>query len=264
MNEALEELSSYGPAKEYAAYFRKNPARIDYKDDNYLCPSYDFKNGIILIPRQLDSSRAALKIEIMKSLYLWKIHREYRLEELMNEEAVMAEAAALKYFFDMGLRNKDLIEDIALNKLMKRNVCVFISMSGKIFLNHAQNKYLTSLPACGWPLETLNKQKIWFSRVKESLKDGSFVRLMDETNMEKVRKQIMTQAEASRESALLRSKTTYELYRQYRGYSDLSLEKLSKFEKEYLKAVDDFLLWEKSYAPELENARYEYSVCSKD
>lgn len=264
VNKAVEELSNYGPAKEYVAYFKKNPARINYRNDNYICSSYDFKNGIILIPRQLDSSQAAMKIEIMKSLYLWKIHNQYRLEEFMNEEAVMAEILALRYFFDLGLGNKDLTEDTILSKLMTKNVCIFISMSGKIFLNNAQNKYLSSLPACGWPLETLNKQKIWFGRLKNALQDGSFIRLIDEANLEKVKKHIMTAADAARESALLRSKTTYEIYRQYRGYSDISLEKLSKFEKEYLKTIENFMLWEKSYAEQIENARYDYLVCSQD
>lgn len=264
VNAALSDLSSYKPALPYISYFKKNPARIDYKDDNYLCSSYDFKNGIILIPRQLDSSPESLKIEILKGLYLWKTHREYRLEELMNEEAVLSETLALRYFFDLGLKNENLLKDTALNKLMKRNVCVFISMNGKIFLNHVQNKYLSSLPACGWPLESVSKQKIWFDRLKKSLSDGSFVQLMYESDLEKVKKGLISQSEASRNAALMRSKPSYELYREYRGYSDLSIEKLSKFEKEYFKGLENFFLWEKKYSSEVENARYEYSVCSED
>lgn len=262
INSALDEISRYTPARPYISFFKNRPARIDFKDDKYICSSYDFKNGIILLPRQLDNSPEALKLEILKGLYLWKVHNDYKLEALMVEEAELAEIKAIEYFFELGVKNDTLSRDFGLNTVIGKGLCTLITMNSKIFLNYTNNKYISNVSACGWPLETLNKQKIWFSRLKESIEDGSFIQLMYESDMDKVKRGLMSESDASRNAAILRSKPLYEIYRQERGYSDISLERLKKFQKEYAREKENFFLWEKTHASDIENARYEYTICA--
>ncbi len=262
ISSALKEISRSKIALPYISFFKKKPARIDFKNDENFCSLYDLKSGIILISQKLQSSPYALQIEIMKSLVIWKLHNEYKLDHLMVEEAQLAEIKAIEYFFDLGIKAEDFNSDYSFQLFYAPALCRFITINGKIFLNYTQNKYLLNKPACNLPLETLNRQKTWFSKLKESLSDGSFIQLMYKDDQEKVRLGLLSESDAARNAAILRSKPLYEIYREQRGYSEISLEKLKKFQKEYEKEIKLFLLWEKNHYLDIEDARYDYNFCA--
>lgn len=262
INSAIKEISRYKVAKPYISFFKKKPVRIDFKNDENFCSLYDLKSAIILIPQKIQNSPYALQIEIFKSLVIWKLHNEYRLDYLMVEEAQLAEMKAIQYFFELRIKGESFDSDTSLKFYYAPALCRFITTNGKMFLNYAQNKYLLNKPTCQLPLETINRQKVWFSRLKDSLEDISFIQLMYENDQEKVRLGLLKESDAARNAAMLRSKPLYEIYREQRGYSDISLEKLKKFQKEYEKEVESFLLWEKTHYLEIESARYEYSFCA--
>lgn len=246
---------------ELISYYKKNPVKIYYNSDrNLKCSLYDFKNSIIYIPLQFESSPLTLELELVKALNIWKMHNSYSLNDITLEELILGDMASLKYFISNNPVN-DFFNDKILSNYIKNIFCNFILINFKTTLNLIHDKYIAINTKCLYPPDTINEQKIWLNKMQQAIADGTYIDFVYESDLEKVKKGFIRMQDANRNALILRSKNMYEIYREQRGYINMSLKNLDRFEKFYNKETENWLKWEKDNKKYIEKLKYEFTSC---
>ena len=134
-------------------------------------------------------------------------------------------------------------------------------MNTQITTHYITNKNSIINNKCELPLESIISQRAWFSSIKDAMQNDTFFDLMYRKDMIRVKKGAITQAEAIKNDATLRSKPIYEVYRDQRSYYDISMEKIDKFDAYYKKEISKDTQWRLKHKDDIENARYELNSC---
>jgi len=245
-----------------AKYIQKNPAKIEYIEDKDInCILYDFKNQKIMIPRNYKNSEIFLTLQVLKAIYIWKIHNEYKLDELLVEEEILGTLNQIYYIMESNYPYDLLGKDKFFNNNLKKEFCLYITMNTQITTHYITNKNSIINNKCELPLESIISQRAWFSSIKEAMQNDNFFDLMYQRVMLKVKRGKLTYAESIKNDATLRSKPIYEVYRDQRSFYDISMEKIDKFETYYKNEINKDTQWRLKHKDDIENAKYELNSC---
>lgn len=258
----LENIEKNRDYRHLVKYLYSTGAKIEYiEDKNINCILYDFNNKKISIPREFKNSENFLTLSVLKAIYIWKIHQDFNLDDLLVEEEILATLKQIHYIFESEFYEKDFKTDLLFNKYFKKEFCTYITLNTSMIEHLIVNKNSIINPKCKLPLEDIESQKKWIKAIKDSLENNTFFELMYSRDMQKVKKGSMTQAEAMKNDAMLRSKPLYEIYRDQRNFYDTSMEKIKKFEEYYKKEINYDTNWRKIHESDIENAKNEFSFC---
>jgi len=139
-----------------AKYIQRNPAKIEYIEDKDInCLLYDFKNQKILIPRNYKNSEMFLTLQILKAIYIWKIHNDYKLDELLVEEEILGTLNQIYYIMEKNYPYDILEKDEFFANNLKKEFCLYITMNTQIAAHNITNKNSIINNKCGLPLENI-------------------------------------------------------------------------------------------------------------
>ena len=262
----LEEFETSPEYSYLVKFIKKRRARLEFDENPSMnCVRYDYANGRITIPRKYKESDLFLTLETLKALYIWKTHITFGLEEFLAEEEVLATAQQMHYILalrsDAG--NKIFEDEKFIREKLKKEFCSYTILNTQMMSNLIRLRTSVINNDCGLPLETVMTQRSWAYKIKEAMQNEKFFDLMYEKDLLKVRRGLLTMADATRNNAMLRSKPLYEIYRDQRSYYDVSLDKIDKFEKFYKKELEKDKEWRLAHKDEIENARYEFTSCAE-
>lgn len=258
---ALDVLASVPEGRKLVNFLYKRPVRFEYSNTPGLCYKFSLKTGKIFLPAEFRGSDTLLALELGRAAYIYRLYAGSGLEEITAEEE---EIAAL-FQARMGLEINLLNSDFAGKKFaggIKAAFCTYILDGSHYAVQGARASALSPDADCQRPLETLQNQRVWLEKTRQAINDETFFQLLYDRDQQKVRKGVMSQSEAMKNDANIRSLPTYETYRFQRTFYDKQSNIFSRFEKAYRKALQDDDAWRAANAGAVQRAREEFSACN--
>jgi hypothetical protein len=258
---ALDTLASVPEGRKLVSFLYQRPLRFEYSNTSGLCYKFSLKTGRIFLPAEFRGSDTLLALTLGRSAYIYRLYAESGLEEIIAEEE---ETAAL-FQARMGLEINLLNSDFAGKKFaggIKTDFCAYILDGSRYAAQGARALALSQDADCQRPLETLQNQRVWLEKTRQAINDETFFQLLYDRDQRKVRKGLMSQSEAMKNDANIRSLPTYETYRFQRTFYDKQNDIFSRFEKVYREALQDDDAWRAANAGAIQRAREEFSACN--
>jgi hypothetical protein len=145
---------------------------------------------------------------------------------------------------------------------MKADICAYLLGGSRYAMAQARKEALASDKDCGRPLETLEGQRTWLEKIRQSINDETFYQLIYERDLLRVHKGSMTMAEAMKNDATLRGLPTYEVYRYQRTFYDRQSDIFARISAIHDRDVRNEEEWRKEKAAEIDQEREEFSACA--
>ncbi len=259
---AFDMLTRTPEGKPLVSFLLKNPVKFEYSNTPGSCHKFALKTGMIYLPREYKASDTLLTLALARAAYIYRLYALSGLQEVISEEEELAALFQARVELEIGLANRDSERKPFAGKQQSDLLCTYIMEGSRSASLAARNVALSSQPECQRPLETLQTQRVWLEKIKESINGESFFQLLYERDLEKVRKGIMTINAAMKNDATVRAMPTYEIYRYQRTFYDNQSDIFTRMEKLYLAALKDDDIWRRTNQPIIDRAREELSTCN--
>jgi len=145
---------------------------------------------------------------------------------------------------------------------IKTDICSYLLGGTSYAMEQARKEALTADSDCQRPLDTLEDQRTWLEKIRQSLDDETFYQLLYERDLLRVHKGSLTMAAAMKNDATLRGLPAIDIYRYQRTFYDRQndiFEKMTGLRKDDLKKE---AAWRKARAAELDQEKGEFSSCT--
>jgi hypothetical protein len=258
---ALDLIGGTEDGRPLVKFLYKHPVSIEYSNTAGLCHKFSLKEGKIFLPTEYRASDPVLALAVARAAYIYRVYAETGMEELISEEEELS--ALVQGRLAVELRVPSAEFDRARETAgLKADICAYLLGGSRYAMAQARKEALSPDKDCGRPLETLEGQRTWLEKIRQSINDETFYQLLYERDMQRVHKGSITMAQAMKNDAILRGLPTYEIYRYQRTFYDRQsdiFDKMSALQQEDLRVEDD---WRARMTPELDAEREEFSACS--
>jgi len=258
---ALDLLGGTPEGKPLVRFLNKKPVRFEYSNTPGLCYKFYLKTHTIFLPRELKDHDKLLTLELARSAYIYRLYSLSGLEEVISEEEEIAALFQARIGLAIEVADADFGRKTFANGI-KSSYCTYIMEGSKSASLAARNSALSQQPECQRPLETLQAERVWLNKTREAINAGSFYQLVYDRDLQKVRKGTMTQAEAMKNDATVRSLPMYDVYRYQRVFYDKQSDIFSSIEKLYREALRQDEAWREKNQAGIDRAREEFSACN--
>ena len=258
---AFDVLGATPDGKTLINFLNEKPVRFEYGNTPGLCNKFFLKTRKIFLPRELRDSDKLLAMAAARAAYIYRLYVTSGLDEIISEEEELGALFQARIGLEIKLMDTDFKRNKAAKEL-KSDFCTYLMEGSKSAALAARTTALSSMPECQRPLETLQAQRVWLNETRKAINAGSFYQLLYDRDLHKVHKGVMTQGEAMKNDAAIRSLPTYEIYRYQRVFYDQQSDIFSSIESLYNSALRDDEAWRTANQAAIDRAREEFSTCN--
>ena len=258
---AMDTLAGVPDGRKLVNFLYENPVRFEYSNTAGLCYKFSLKAGKIFLPPEFRDSDTLLALALARAAYIYRIHAESGLEEIIAEEEEIAALFQARLGLEINLMNSDFTGKKFANGI-KNDFCTYILDGSRYASQGARAMALSADADCQHPLETLQNQRVWLEKIGQAINDDTLFQLLYDRDMEKVRKGVIRQSDAMKSDANLRALPTDQAYRFQHAFYDTQSGIFSKFEKAYRGALQDDEVWRSENAGTVQQAKEEFSACN--
>ncbi|HNW43495.1 MAG TPA: hypothetical protein PKI19_03260 [Elusimicrobiales bacterium] len=242
-------------------FLYKNPVLFEYSNTPGICHKFSLKKRTIYLPVEMKGSDLILAMALARAAYIYRLYTVTGLDEIISEEEELAALFQARLGLEVNLVNADFAKAENASAL-KKDFCTYIMHPSSYAMTQARKEALARNPDCQRPLDTLSGQQTWLGKIRQAMNDDSFPRLLNERDLQRVRKGMMTMSEAMKNDATVRAMPSYETYRFQRTFYDDQYTIFSNFEKTFRREIKLDESWRQFHKEEIDRARAEFSDCN--
>ncbi|MCX5784528.1 MAG: hypothetical protein NTX59_02460 [Elusimicrobia bacterium] len=258
---ALDKLTSVPEGKQLVDFLYKEPARFEYSNTPGFCPKFSLRARKIFLPAAFRDFDTLLALALGRAAYIYRLYAESGLEDIIVEEEEAAALFQARTAIEMNVLNQDF-ENKKFAQEIKSDFCTYIFDGSRYAAQKARALALSSDADCQRPFDTLNDQRLWLERIRQSMNEETFFQLLYDRDQQKVRKGLLSRSDAMKNDANIRAMPMYDIYRFQRTFYDKQSDIFSRFEKASRRALEEDKAWNADNAGLIQHAREEFSGCN--
>ena len=216
---AFDIISGTRQGKPLLKYLYKHPVRFEFSNTAGFCHKFSLKKGLIFLPVEMKSSDLILALAAARAAYIYRLYKETGLGEIISEEEELAALFQSRLALEVNVVEGDFAKGKAGGPI-KADFCTYIMENSRYAMAQARREALTPDENCQRPLETIENQRIWLEKIRQSMDDDNFHQLLYDRDMQRVRRGSMAISEAMKNDATIRALPAYETYRFQRTFYD--------------------------------------------
>lgn len=260
---SLNLISHYPEGKRLVKFLRSNPVQFEFADTAGMCHHFNLKNPkkrMIFIPDEYAASEKLLAMAVVRAANIYRMYLESGMEEIISEEEEVAMLRQMHLGVLMNLTKEefDLVPEA---KELKKEFCTYILENSEEALAITRHFAQSPMPACQRPLENIVKQGIWLANLRQAIAEDKFHQLVSDRDRKRVAQGVMTDAQASKNSAILRSLPDYELSRYERTFYDNKKANFNFFNQIYLKELYNDTAFRREFEARIYDIATDFAEC---
>jgi len=258
---ALDVLSAAAEGKKLIAFLEKNPVSFEFANVEAPCPRYEFGRRTIYLRRGFKGSDTMLALALARAAQVYRFYRLTSLDELTAEQEELAAVFQARIGLQINLVNADFgIADAGVEEI-KSSFCSYLHEGRSHTMRKARDAAFTPEAWCGRPFETLGTLRLWLDRTRQAVKDENLFALLNERDLQRVRRGQITMSDAMRNDARFRGMPLYEISRFQRMFYDTETEKMSRADRLYRRLLEEDSRWREDHAEDIVHAREAFAAC---
>lgn len=258
---AFDVLATAREGKKLISFLEKNPVSFEFANVEAPCPRYEFDRRRIYLRREFKGSDAMLALAVARAAQVYRFHRLTGLDAPTAEQEELAALFQARIGLQVSLVNADFDVDDPGVKEIKSAFCTYIHEGQRYAMEKARSSALITEQWCARPFETLSSLGMWLNRTKEAVRNETLFTLLYERDLQRVRRGLITMADAMRNDARFRAMPLYEINRFQRMFYDTENTKVSRALRLYRDLTEDDTRWRERHAEEITRAREAFATC---
>jgi hypothetical protein len=257
---AFDLLASTREGKPRLKFLRKRPARFEYSNTPGMCHKFSLKAGKIFLPVEYKASDKVLALAVARAAYIYELYAYTGLEEIISEEEELSALLQARLAVELGVSEEDFAK-VRGAQPIKTSFCSYILGGTKYAMEQARKQALSYDSDCQRPLDTVENQRVWLEKIRQSINDETFYQLLADRDLLRVKRGAMTMSDAMKNDARLRGLPAYEVYRYQRTFYDRQSDIVDRMEKVKAAQLREDASWRAARQPQLDQVREEFSDC---
>lgn len=241
----LELLGKTRDGKELLAFMEKNPVDIRYAPLNGPWPRYEPYDQVILIPDTARLNDKVISILAGRGLTIHKIFADTRITDMLVEVEEVAALSQSRFALEMGV-DQEAFRKSAAGRGILREVCAYLVEGQAKLLEYSRRQALGVNESYGRPYDTIAQAKRWLAKTNDGVTEGNLAQVIEKRNTDRVRRKMITQAEANRQNAKARALDASSALRMQREYFFTAERTLNDMQHLKDRSVNDDLIWRRA------------------
>ena len=258
---AFDVLAYAREGKKLIGFLEKNPVSFEFANVEAPCPRYEFGRRTIYLRRSFKGSDTMLALALASAAQVYRFHRLTGLDELTAEQEELAAVFQARIGLQINLVDPDFGTDDPGVKEIKNSFCSYLHEGRNHAMRRAREAAFTPEAWCGRPFETLGTLRLWLDRTRQAVKEENLFALLQERDLQRVRRGQITMSDAMRNDARFRGMPLYEISRFQRMFYDTETEKMSRADRLYRRLLEEDSRWREAHAEDIVRAREAFAAC---
>jgi|GEM_PF-2272966 len=238
----MELLGKTPDGRKLLAFMEKQPVDIRYAPLNGPWPRYVPSEKVILIPDSARHNDKVVGILVGRGLTEHKVFAETSISDMLSEVTEVSALAQARFALELGV-DQDAFRKSAPGRGILREVCAYLVEGQAKIIEYSRRQALGVNESYGRPYDTVAQAKHWLAKTNEGVTEGNLAQVIEKRNAERVRRKMMTQAEAYRQNARVRALDASSALRMQREYFFTVERTLNDMQALKDRSVNDDLIW---------------------
>ncbi|MFA5162225.1 MAG: hypothetical protein WC421_08255 [Elusimicrobiales bacterium] len=261
LERGLESLELLGEGRELVARLKENPIKIQYAPLTGPWPRYLRADRTLLIPEKERRHRQTLPLLLARGLALSQMYDRIQVADDLAEFEVLAAMAQARVASQASMYDEDKIASTPSGQETIKEICVYAIEGPDRFAEMIRRDCLLPNLEYDRPTETFESSLHWVQRMQQGLSDNSFYQLLYKRDLDRVRRNAITRAEADENASKFRGQDADAIWREERKYMYRTRKNIDDAQIFYRQQMDYDALWRSQYADAIATRIKELKGC---
>lgn len=258
---AVDILSTTKEGKKLVRFIEKNHVTAAYFNFKGPWSKLMPKKRRILIPSSAQASDIVVALLLARQAHIYMTYHKLGLSDILVEQEELASLVQAHLALEIGFGNSDA-ESSGSGAAVLAELCPYLLTGSHRTMEVARRNALEPNPEYARPLESIASVTDWIGRTQKAVIDGSIAQLRYKRDLERVRKNAITTAEAMKNDADFRALAPYEVFRVQRKLYQNQMRMLSDAENMYRSGIKADASWRRKHNKEIQKGLNDFSSCT--